>query len=63
MTWWALDMDNQTLGNNGRNILHIFAVRPPGPPIDDIPWGAIALVLAVATILILLIGCQAPLRT
>jgi hypothetical protein len=30
---------------------------------DDIPWGIIALVLAVATILILLVGCQAPLRT
>ena len=33
------------------------------PPADDIPWGAVALVLAVATILILLIGCTVPLRT
>jgi hypothetical protein len=32
-------------------------------PTDDVPWGAVALVLAVATILILLIGCQMPLRT
>ena len=32
-------------------------------PTDDIPWGIVALVLAVATILILLIGCTVPLRT
>ena len=32
-------------------------------PKDDIPWGVVALVLAIATILILLIGCQMPLRT
>jgi hypothetical protein len=32
------------------------------PPRDDMPWGTIALVLAVATILILLIGCAVPLR-
>jgi hypothetical protein len=31
-------------------------------PTDDIPWGVVALVLAIATILILLIGCQMPLR-
>jgi hypothetical protein len=63
MIWWESGTDNQTLGKNGRNILHIFVVRPPGPPTDDIPWGTIALVLAIATILILLIGCQAPLRS
>lgn len=63
MTWWEFATGNQTLENNGRNILHIFVVRPPGPPTDEIPWGAIALVLAIATILILLVGCQAPLRS
>ena len=63
MTWWGFATGNQTSGKNGRSMMPIFVVRPPGPPTDDIPWGAIALVLAVATILILLVGCETPLRT